>query len=75
MRVTLEALHWIGLAYIFTTEAKAVLDNLVTQEQQMKLLEGREGETREAVAYEYMVPWGYRIVVHQQPLHVTSKTT
>lgn len=53
-------------ANLFASEAKAVLDELVPLPQQRDLMNGRLGEAKEAVAYDYMAPWGYRVVVNQE---------
>lgn len=64
----LEALSRADHAELFASEAKVVLDELVTQEEQKALLEGHDGDAREAVVYDFMAPWGYRVIVDQRPL-------
>lgn len=56
------------LAHEFHAEASTVLDELLPEDRRAALkAEMKDPETAEAVLYDYMAPWGYRVVVQQVP--------
>ena len=67
-RSDLEALSRMTQANKFADEARTVLDELVPKDEQLNLRHGMAGVEGEAVLYDYMAPWGYRVVVPQEPL-------
>ncbi|KIM98634.1 hypothetical protein OIDMADRAFT_56981 [Oidiodendron maius Zn] len=55
------------LVEVFRNEAKVVLDELLPHNRSEMLSGKPDGEAVEAVLYDYMAPWGYRVVVQQVP--------
>lgn len=55
------------VAEVFRKEAKTVLDELIPQDRSKLLYNNPKGVAPEAVLYDYMAPWGYRVVVQQVP--------
>lgn len=61
------------VAALFRNEAIAVRDELLPLSQQQALLSGTAtGEAKDAILFNYMAPWGYRVVVQQIPDYLTA---
>ncbi|KAG4415580.1 hypothetical protein IFR04_011300 [Cadophora malorum] len=60
------------IAELFYKEAKAVLDELMPKDVSELMSGSFESSPAEAILYDYMAPWGYRVVVHQVPDYVKA---